>query len=186
MPKKKAQSENQQACAWMIAIPMRAEFTQPLFHFGERVKWFVDHNASQFWLSGRITGMLFVQPDERWEYLIRIDPIEPPAGIELDETALLEEMELKLVNDADAIRNALLPITDWQTTDLAARSLGLSPDQLRNLRLKGFFNDGYHVRDTSVPNSRRPYWQWHIQRCEAALEASKKSRLQTKRLPKRQ
>lgn len=181
MPKKKTQSENQQACAWMIAVPMRAEFTQPQFHFGERVKWLINHDAHRLWLSGRIMGLWFTQPDEQWEYLIRLDPIDPPAGIELDETTIALEIELKLVNDAHAIRHSLLPITDWQTTDLAARSLGLSSDQLRNLRLRGFFSDGYHVRDASVPNSRRPYWQWHIQRCEAALEASKKSRLQTKR-----
>ena len=184
MPKKKVQSDNKQACAWMIAIPMRAEFTQPMFHFGERVKWLLTHNASRFWLSGRVMGLWFSQGSESWEYLIKLDPTRSLSGIELDETAIVEEIELKLVNDSHAIRNSLMPVSDWQTTDLAAQSLGLSPDQLRNLRLRGFFRDGYHVRDSSMPNSRRPYWQWHIQRCEETLEASKKSRLQTKRSPK--
>jgi hypothetical protein len=152
MPKKKAQCENKQACAWMIAVPMRAEFIQPLFHFGERVKWLITAETRRFWLSGRIMGLWFSKEMEGWQYVIQMDKIKPPPGTELDETAIVEEIELQLVNDADAIRHSLTPPSDWQTTDLAAQALGLSPDQLRKLRLKGCLREGYHVRDASLPN----------------------------------
>ena len=112
MPKKKVQPENKQACAWMIAIPMRAEFTQPMFHLGERVKWLITFDTSCFWPTGRNMGLWVSKAMEGWEYLIQLDKIESPPGIELDETAIVEEIELKLVHDAHAIRNSLTPSSD--------------------------------------------------------------------------
>jgi hypothetical protein len=55
-------------------------------------------------------------------------------------------------------------------TQAAAATLGLSPAQLRKLRRKQLFKVGYHYRDTSVPGSGLPRWQWHVARCGKALE----------------
>ncbi|MBD1998049.1 DNA-binding protein [Leptolyngbya sp. FACHB-541] len=52
--------------------------------------------------------------------------------------------------------------------------LGISEEQLRKLRRNELFKSNYHYRDTSIPGAGRPYWQWHVERCAEALEASPK------------
>ncbi|MBM0745161.1 hypothetical protein JOY44_27170 (plasmid) [Phormidium sp. CLA17] len=49
--------------------------------------------------------------------------------------------------------------------------LGITNNQLRKLRLNGLFKQGFHYRDTSIPNSGLPRWQWHVERCTQALES---------------
>lgn len=154
--------------AWSVLVPARAEFTQPRFHFGERVKWTLEIGASQHWLTGRIRGMWFSDSHE-WEYLIALDARSTIDNTELDASAILNETELKLVEDSNSIRKYLKPASEWQPTESAAVALGLSSDQLRNLRLKGLFREGQHYRDASVPGSARPYWQWNVEQCSQLL-----------------
>ncbi|MBD2261098.1 DNA-binding protein [Pseudanabaena sp. FACHB-2040] len=54
-------------------------------------------------------------------------------------------------------------------TEAAATLLGISAEQLRHLRRSGLFKAGHHYRDTSIPGSGKPRWQWHVERCAQAL-----------------
>jgi hypothetical protein len=158
---------------WLVAIPINQEFSQPQFHFGERVKWWVETKSTRNWLTGRIKGMWFTEKYE-WEYWVEVDP-KSVDGLELEDSTTLRESALKFVKDANSTREFLQPISEWQPTHLAATFLGLSPDQLRNLRLRGVFVEGQHYRDTSLPNSARPCWQWHVERCNQQLAKKRKS-----------
>jgi len=91
-------------------------------------------------------------------------------GIELEDFVFLNQSELSKVSDSLSVISHPLPKSEWLMTRQAAAHLGLSPDQLRNLRVKGRFTSGVHYRDTSVPHSRRPCWQWHVERCHQALQ----------------
>lgn len=130
--------------------------------------------SARNWLTGRIKGMWFTEEHE-WEYWIEVDS-KSVSGLELEETTTLRESALKFVRDTNSTRQFLQPASEWQPTQLAAKSLGLSPDQLRNLRLNGVFVEGQHYRDTSLPNSLRPCWQWHVERCNQQLAKRKSSR----------
>jgi hypothetical protein len=152
---------------WLVAVPAKNEFTQPQFHFGECVKWTSESSPNRCWLTGRIRGMWF-SDSHKWEYLIALDS-SSVGKTELEASAILNESELKLVEGASMIRKYLKPASEWQPTEQAAVALGLSSDQLRNLRLKGLFSEGQHYRDTSVPGSARPYWQWNIEQCSTLL-----------------
>lgn len=152
--------------AWFVLVPKTTEFTQPQFHFGERVKWLVEIDANRQWLTGRIKGMWFAA--QQWEYLVALDA-KSVAGVDLEAVEVLAELDLKLVTDAATLRQKPQLNSEWQPTDQAAKILGLSADQLRNLRLKGFFIEGEHYRDASLPNSNRAYWQWHVERCNQFL-----------------
>lgn len=154
--------------AWFILVPKSTEFTQPQFHFGERVKWQADTGSTRQWLTGRIKGMWF--GTQQWEYLVELDS-KLIAGIDLEKIEVFAELDLKLVDDATTLRKAPQLNSEWQPTDQAAKILGLSADQLRNLRLKGLFIEGQHYRDASLPGSNRAYWQWHVEHCNQFLTA---------------
>lgn len=152
--------------AWFIAVPKRQEFTAPSFHFGERVKWSEQNEVGQrVYCSGRIIGMSF-QDDGYWHYTICTDgsllAVDSSLKIRRDD-------QLKLVKDSVCIRENLAPATHWQMTEAAAALLGISAEQLRHLRRKGLFKAGHHYRDTSIPGSGKPRWQWHVERCGQAL-----------------
>jgi len=160
--------------AWFIGVPKCQEFTQPQFHFGERVKWTQETDAQKVYRTGRIFGMTFI-PDQQWQYEIHLDVESSlPAQEEGEETIL--ETDLKLVPDSQSIRPQLQPEPDWRLTQVAAHSLGVSADQLRKLRRRGLFKSGYHYRDISVPGSGKSRWQWHVVRCEKALEVPSEKR----------
>ena len=161
--------------AWMIAVPKRQEFTQPAFHFGERVKFCQGQGSDRTWETGRITGMHFAE-EEQWLYSVLLDSTSAfvACGVQ---AVTARAAELKLVNDSYAIREQLQPQKQWLLTADAASQLNLTATQLRKLRLKGLFRSGYHYRDISVPDSGLPRWQWHIERCHKALETSGKRRL---------
>ncbi|WP_242028549.1 hypothetical protein [Pseudanabaena sp. FACHB-2040] len=151
--------------AWFIAVPKRQEFSEPSFHFGERVKWSQRDEAGQrLYCSGRIVGMSF-QDDEHWHYTICLDT-SPKTDSEL---TIQRDDGLKLVKDSTCIRDHLAPATHWQMTEAAATLLGISAEQLRHLRRSGLFKAGHHYRDTSIPGSGKPRWQWHVERCAQAL-----------------
>ena len=157
--------------AWLIAVPKRAEFSQPDFHFGERCQWFSTSERDRHDFTGRITGMWFSRT-YGWEYLMNLDRPLRSQGC-LEEEAVVNQSNLTLILDRYSIRNQLKPTSEWLFTSEAAQSLGISPDHLRHLRLKGLFKSGYHCRDTSLPGSARPCWQWHVERCHEALEISR-------------
>jgi hypothetical protein len=159
---------------WIIAVPQRQEFTEPSFHFGERVKFYQGEGSDPPWETGRITGMHF--EGEQWFYKVILDNISALASCEV-QGVTAGEVELKLVKDSCAIRDQLQPQKQWLPTAEAAFQLSITATQLRKLRLNGLFRNGYHYRDISVPNSGLPRWQWHIERCSKALEASGKRRL---------
>jgi hypothetical protein len=167
--------------AWFIGVPKRADFTQPPFHFGERVKWWLDVEGVRHYLTGRIKGMLFTA-NQDWECWIELDRNRTITKYGLEDD-VLGASRLTLVKDSSSIRNQLKPPSEWALTNEAATRLGISSDQLRNLRLKGLFKSGYHYRDSSVPGSARPRWQWHIERCGKALEVSPSKRLPQKLHP---
>jgi hypothetical protein len=156
-----------QDCAWFVAIPSRVEFTKPEFHFGERVKFWQGERHDRSWETGRIIGMKFVEPAQ-WRYTITLDETSalPTMGVQ-EVTA--EESELRLVKDTCAIREQLQSEQQWFQTVEAAKQLSITPEQLRKLRLNGLFKVSYHYRDTSVPGSGLPRWQWHLDRCSQAL-----------------
>ena len=162
----KVSSVNQKV--WYIAVPTSAEFTQPQFHFGERVSWSLEDETDQCRITGRIFGMDFHAADGEWHY-----DITPDAGqhlpFELEEFVFLTDQALTLIQDEFTLRGNVDPLCDWLPTQQAARRLGLLPDQLRNLRQQGRFIAGHHCRDASVPGSRRSLWQWHLGRCHEAL-----------------
>ncbi|MDA0673050.1 MAG: type IV toxin-antitoxin system AbiEi family antitoxin domain-containing protein [Cyanobacteria bacterium] len=146
--------------AWFVAVPKRQEFSAPSFHLGERVKWPVQGTMQ----SGRIFGLTY-QPETDWQYLIRRDSEAPQSG-------LLEyhpAPTLTLVPDRHSLRDHLGQQQPWQFTAAAATALGISATQLRRLRRNGLFKVGHHYRDTSLPGSDKPRWQWHIERCTRAL-----------------
>lgn len=160
--------------AWIIAVPKRQEFTQPAFHFGERVKFCQDQGHDRTWETGRITGMHFVE-GEQWLYSVLLDQTSTliSCGVQ---AVTARAVELKLVQDSYAIRAQLQPSKQWLLTAEAALQLSLTATQLRKLRLNGLFKSGHHYRDISVPNSGLPRWQWHVERCSKALESSGKRR----------
>lgn len=164
---------NDRDSVWLIAVP-KAEFSKPPFHFGERVKWWIDVNGVRQDLTGRIWGCGF-SSEEIWEYYIKLDANQN-IGIELEEFVFLNQTELRKVSDSSSIINHALPKSEWLMTREAAAHLGVSPDQLRNLRSKGLFKSGVHYRDSSVPGSGRPCWQWHVERCHQALEVPPEKR----------
>ena len=51
--------------AWLIIVPKRVEFSQPSFHFGERVKFCQGQGKDRSWETGRIIGIKFSQ-QETW------------------------------------------------------------------------------------------------------------------------
>jgi hypothetical protein len=153
--------------AWLVAVPKRQEFTQPEFHFGERVKW-SGEDAQGIWFcrTGRIIGMKFTT-EQGWHYQLQLDPdsIAP----DMDQTVIVAAEDIKLVKDSASIRTHLKPESDWVITQQAAQALGVSPEQLRKLRRRGLSKIGHHYRDTSVPGSGLSRWQWHVERCGKAL-----------------
>ncbi|MEM6839898.1 MAG: hypothetical protein AAF609_24060 [Cyanobacteria bacterium P01_C01_bin.120] len=147
--------------AWTVLVPKLAEFNEPQFHFGERVKWKEDPENSSHYTSGRIFGLYFDAP-ETWRYTICPDDSDVPLSLTAD-------ISLKLVEDSNSLRDQLRPQLEWQMTAAAAASLGISAQQLRKLHHTGLFKAGHHCRDTSKPGSSKSRWQWHIKRCEKAL-----------------
>lgn len=151
-----------QATAWLVAVPKRQEFTKPAFHFGERVKWRGYQQAPLPYRTGRIIGMRFVV-DVGWHYTLEIDDDRAQTVVDQIEPALT------LVQDDASVRPQLESQSVWLMTADAAAELGISAEQLRKLRRRGLFKVGYHYRDTSVPGSGLPRWQWHRDRCAKAL-----------------
>ncbi|HEY9877808.1 MAG TPA: hypothetical protein V6D29_05095 [Leptolyngbyaceae cyanobacterium] len=160
--------------AWIIAVPKRQEFTQPSFHFGERVKFCQGQGSDRTWETGRITGMHFVE-EAQWLYSVLLDDTSALVSCGVQEVTAAAT-ELKLVQDSYTIRAQLQSQSLWLLTAEAALQLGLTASQLRKLRLNGLFKRGHHYRDISVPNSGLPRWQWHVERCNKAIENSGKRR----------
>lgn len=165
----------EQDYAWFVAVPKRDVFTQPQFHFGERVKWLeADAQGGRSWKTGCIMGMKFIR-EQRWHYQIQIDADSLTADAS-SEAVDFDEADLRLVPDSTSVRAQLKPTAEWMTTQSAACVLGISPAQLRKLRRQHLFKIGYHYRDTSVPGSHLPRWQWHVMRCGKALEVPPEKR----------
>ncbi|MCY7277542.1 MAG: hypothetical protein LH702_28350 [Phormidesmis sp. CAN_BIN44] len=160
--------------AWLVVVPKRQEFTQPQFHFGERVKWIDEEKGHGFHRTGRILGMTFT-PAQQWQYEIHLD-VESSLPSQEDGEVTITEALLKLVPDSQSIRPQLRPEPDWRLTQEAAQALGVSAEQLRKLRRRGLFKSGYHYRDISVPGSGKSRWQWHVVRCGKALEVPSEKR----------
>ena len=160
--------------AWFIGVPKCQEFTQPQFHFGERVKWTHEADGHRFYRTGRIFGMTFT-PAQQWQYEIHLD-VESSLSSQEEGEVTIPETALKLVPDSQSIRPQLRPEPDWRLTQDAAQTLGVSAEQLRKLRRKGLFKSGYHYRDISVPGSGKSRWQWHVIRCGKALEVPSERR----------
>ena len=160
--------------AWLVVVPKCQEFTQPQFHFGERVKWTQEADGHRVYRTGRIFGMTFT-PAQQWQYEIHLD-VESSLPAQEEGEVTIPEADLTLVPDADSIRPQLQPQSDWRLTQVAARTLGVSAEQLRKLRRRGLFKSGYHYRDISVPGSGKSRWQWHLARCSQALESPSASR----------
>lgn len=161
---------SEQDYAWLIVVPKRQEFTQPKFHFGERVKWCTEAKSSSWGCqTGRIIGIHFIA-SHGWTYLINLDQEGQAPDTASGEQSIAEPF-LQLVQDSASLRRQLKPAADWLLTNQAAARLGLSPEQLRKLRRKGLFKPGHHCRDSSVPGSGLPRWQWHVERCSQALES---------------
>lgn len=154
----------EQDYAWLIAIPKRQEFTAPPFHFGERVKWQeMGTTGEHSFHSGRILGLSFSLDDD-WQCQVCRDEAAE------DRFISLAASRLKLVQDSASIRQQLAARRSaWKMTVKAAAELGITADQLRKLRRCGLFKPGHHFRDTSVPGSGKPRWQWHLERCARAL-----------------
>jgi hypothetical protein len=167
--------------AWLIAVPKRAEFSEPLFHYGERVKFScVDENGRREWETGRIIGMKFSN-GERWMCNVELDTSSPIVALGVTEVSV-PSTELKLVHDLASVRTQLQSYLQqqWFHTAEAASILGISASQLRKLRLNGMFKSSFHYRDTSIPGSGRPCWQWHVERCQKALSVAPEKRLRRK------
>jgi len=160
--------------AWLVGVPKDQDFTQPQFHFGERVKWTHEMDGHRTHRTGRILGMKLTST-QQWQYQIELDAASalPEEG---DGDITMTEPALTLLSDADSIRPQLQPQSDWRLTQVAARTLGVSAEQLRKLRRRGLFKSGYHYRDISVPGSGKSRWQWHLARCSQALESPSASR----------
>lgn len=153
--------------AWLIIVPKRAEFCEPQFHFGERVKFCQGQGQERSWETGRITGMKF-NDSAQWTYTILLDLESSLTQCGIQEVSATQQ-ELQLVKDSCTLRSTLDIQHQWFNTVEAADLLNVSPDQLRKLRLKGLFKSGHHYRDTSVPGSGLPRWQWQVERCTKAL-----------------
>jgi hypothetical protein len=154
--------------AWLISVPKRADFSEPLFHFGERVKVTQGSGRDRTWDTGRILGMKFNEPDQ-WLYTLQLDSDSPLVECGVQEV-VAKQSELLLVQDSCCLRQKLNQQPNWLDTVIAASTLGISAIQLRKLRLKGLFKSGYHYRDISIPGSGLPRWQWHVSRCASALQ----------------
>lgn len=161
----------EQDYAWLIAIPKRQEFTAPPFHFGERVKWQeTGATGERSFHSGRILGLSF-SLDDAWQCQVCRDEVAE------DRCTTLAASRLKLVQDSASIRQQLAARRSaWKMTAKAAAELGITADQLRKLRRRGLFKQGHHFRDTSVPGSGKPRWQWHLERCAKALAVPSEQR----------
>ena len=154
---------------WLVVVP-QLDFTEPQFHFGERVQW-AGENDQGIWQrqTGCIIGMTFIR-SHGWEYHIQpdLDPVasnpSTPATV-----VSLPVQDLTRIEAATSIESYLQPPSAWLPTAQAAQVLGLSAEQLRRLRRKGLFKVGHHCRDTSFPNSGLSRWQWHVVRCGQAL-----------------
>ena len=154
---------------WLVVVP-QPDFTEPQFHFGERVQW-AGENDQGIWQrqTGCIIGMTFIR-SHGWEYHIQpdLDPVasnpSTPATV-----VSLPVQDLTRIEAATSIQSYLQPPSAWLPTAQAAQVLGLSAEQLRRLRRKGLFKVGHHCRDTSFPNSGLSRWQWHVVRCGQAL-----------------
>ena len=160
--------------AWFVGVPKCQEFTQPQFHFGERVKWSYEEDGHRIYRTGRILGMKFT-PAQQWQYEIHLD-VESSRSSEGEREVTIPETALTLISDSASIRLQLQPEPDWRLTRVAAQKLGVSSEQLRKLRRRGLFKSGYHYRDISVPGSGKSRWQWHLTRCSQALEIPSASR----------
>ncbi|BAU13750.1 hypothetical protein LEP3755_42910 [Leptolyngbya sp. NIES-3755] len=57
----------------------------------------------------------------------------------------------------------------WYFTAEAAIALDLPAKKLRSLCTSGMFKVGFHYRDVSPPNSKRPTLQFHVNRCSEQL-----------------
>ncbi|MBD2079212.1 DNA-binding protein [Leptolyngbya sp. FACHB-17] len=66
----------------------------------------------------------------------------------------------------------------WYFTNEAAIALDQTAPKLRELYRSGMFKVGYHVRDVSPPNSKRPTLQFHVERCSKQLETPPEKRKQ--------
>jgi hypothetical protein len=64
----------------------------------------------------------------------------------------------------------------WYYTAQASGVLDLPAEKLRDLARSGMFKVGFHIRDVSGPNSKRPTWQFHIERCEKLLNTPPEER----------
>jgi hypothetical protein len=166
--------------AWLVTVPKRVEFSEPLFHFGERVKFRHGHGGNRSWETGRIIGLKFDEL-EQWVYSIQLDGDSPVIAFGVQQV-VAKQSELQLVKDSCYIRDRLQAQQEWFLTKEAASKLGISGEQLRKLRLSGMFKSGYHYRDTSIPGSGRPHWQWHVERCSKALEIPAEKRKTQKRI----
>ena len=154
---------------WLVVVP-QLHFTEPQFHFGERVQW-AGENDQRVWQrqTGCIIGMTFIR-SHGWEY--HIQPDLDPVGSNPSTPATLVSLpvqDLTRIAAATSIQSYLQPPSAWLPTAQAAQVLGLSAEQLRRLRRKGLFKVGHHCRDTSFPNSGLSRWQWHVVRCGQAL-----------------
>ena len=154
---------------WLVVVP-QLDFTEPQFHFGERVQW-AGENDQRVWQrqTGCIIGMTFIR-SHGWEYHIQPD-LDPVASNPSAPATLVSfpVHDLTRIEATISIQSYLQPPSAWLPTAQAAQLLGLSPEQLRRLRRKGLFKVGHHCRDTSFPNSGLSRWQWHVVRCGQAL-----------------
>lgn len=64
----------------------------------------------------------------------------------------------------------------WYVTKEAAIALDLSAKKLRELYRSGMFKAGFHYRDVSKPNSKRPTLQFHVNRCQEQLNTPPEKR----------
>lgn len=60
--------------------------------------------------------------------------------------------------------------SEWLDSNTAAKELGITPRRLRQLRKDGLFRLGMHCRIISKPDTDKPRYRWHVDRCAAALE----------------
>lgn len=160
--------------AWLITVPKRSEFSEPDFHFGERVKFCPGQGKNCSWETCRIIGIK-VSGQDKWIYQIELDDDSPLYACGIQELSA-KQSELSLVKDSYSVRNQFQATREWFLTAEAAALLGITSNQLRKLRLNGMFKNGYHYRDTSIPNSGLPRWQWHVERCTQALESPSERR----------
>lgn len=74
-----------------------------------------------------------------------------------------------LIKDSTSLRRQLKGESEWLSTQQAANRLGISTEQLRKFRRRGWLKAGQHCRDISMPGSALPRWQWHLERCSQLL-----------------